>query len=387
MRQEPHVASPSLSKERSNHRDIGDCRNLPFSPDECIASPRMLLSQLDKVDNQDISKDDRLSLTNILSKTQSRQFLIQQLLDNPVYYQEIQERLQSWQAPILSKASYNNRPVNWSTCSTPYPINERAFSVYSHGTKRGQPRNNIITEGKAKQYAKNKVIKALLNVGSTEQILLNVLSDRRVCDISSSIGVNMSNIQDAQQILRCAKKLVQRATATDSKNFKVSTNKQAVLQALTVALLPTPTKQSENQISSSISRRALSRLIGLSVGAGHRITSEAGKKRDAIADGNNDRWIMVNDDDKRSKYSEDLLDDFGTWLQNNDKVTYNPCKGETIIKRDQQGKHVRDPVTNELICVSKMIMLCNPRELHNHMIDTFEGARDGDKVLISESKL
>ncbi len=96
---------------------------------------------------------------------------------------------------------------------------------------------------------------------------------------------------------------------------------------------------------------------------------------------------MVNDIDKRTKYSDNLLDDFETWLQNNDKVSCNPCKGDTVIKRDRQGKMVRDPVTNELICVSKMIMLCNPRELHNHMIDTFEGARDGDKVLISESKL
>ncbi len=63
--------------------------------------------------------------------------------------------------------------------------------------------------------------------------------------------MNISNIQDAQQILRCAKKLVQHATATDNKNFKVSTNKRAVLQALTVALLPTPTKQSDSQISLS----------------------------------------------------------------------------------------------------------------------------------------
>ncbi len=161
VRQEPHVASPSLSKERSSHYDIGDFRNslskersnhhdigdymdLPFSPDECIASPRILLSQLDKVDNQDISKDDRLSLTNILSKTQSRQFLIQQLLDDPVYYKEIQERLQSWQAPILSKAAYNNRPVNWSTCSTPYPINE------SRGSSGSSPPLIFILAGKLK---------------------------------------------------------------------------------------------------------------------------------------------------------------------------------------------------------------------------------------------
>jgi hypothetical protein len=32
-------------------------------------------------------------------------------------------------------------------------------------------------------------------------------------------------------------------------------------------------------------------------------------------------------------------------------------------------------------------MTCNPRELHNHMIVDFEGATDGDQVLISESKI
>jgi hypothetical protein len=33
------------------------------------------------------------------------------------------------------------------------------------------------------------------------------------------------------------------------------------------------------------------------------------KRHEAIAECNADGWIMINDDDKRTKYSDDLLDD------------------------------------------------------------------------------
>jgi len=84
-----------------------------------------------------------------------------------------------------------------------------------------------VSEFRARRYAKQKVIKSLLNVGTLEQqrlVLLHVLSDRKV-DIASSIGVNMALIQMCQQVLRCAKKLIVRATDTENKNFRVSSKK------------------------------------------------------------------------------------------------------------------------------------------------------------------
>ncbi len=96
---------------------------------------------------------------------------------------------------------------------------------------------------------------------------------------------------------------------------------------------------------------------------------------------------MINDDDKRTKYSDDLLDDLESWMQDNDMICFNPNKNETIMKRDRDGRIVRDPVTHKPISVPKLFMTCNPRELHNHMIVDFDRATDGDQVLISESKI
>ena len=74
-------------------------------------------------------------------------------------------------------------------------------------------------------------------------------------------------------------------------------------------------------------------------------------------------------------------------MQDNDMVCYKPNKGETIIKHDRHGWIVRDPITDKPISVPKLLMTCNPRELHNHMISDFDGATDGNKVLISELKI
>ena len=74
-------------------------------------------------------------------------------------------------------------------------------------------------------------------------------------------------------------------------------------------------------------------------------------------------------------------------MNDNNMVRFNPNKGETILKRDRQGKIVRDPITEKPINVPKLLMTCNPRELHNRMISDVVGATDGDKVLISKSKI
>jgi hypothetical protein len=136
-----------------------------------------------------------------------------------------------------------------------------------------------------------------------------------------------------------------------------------------------------------ISTRALSKLLGFSTSAGHRIITKALKKHEAISESNADGWIMIDDDDKHTKYSDKLLNDLEAWMQDNDMIHFNPSKGDTIIKCDRDRRIVRDPITHKAVCVPKLFMTCNPRELHNHMISDFIGATDGDRVLISESKI
>jgi hypothetical protein len=113
----------------------------------------------------------------------------------------------------------------------------------------------------------------------------------------------------------------------------------------------------------------------------------AQKKRSDIADGDKDGWIMLADDELRSKYTDELLYALEYWMENNDMVRHSPFKDNLVIKIDRNGSIVRDPATGVPLRVQKMMLMCNPRVLHNHMIEHFDDATDGNRVLISESKL
>ncbi len=104
----------------------------------------------------------------------------------------------------------------------------------------------------ATSRAKTKVIKSIKNVGTLEQqrlIILQVLLDPSIRDISSSIGINMKEIKLGQQLLRCARKIIERTKNCPDENggrCRTSVAKRSVVKALCVSLLPTPTKESSN---------------------------------------------------------------------------------------------------------------------------------------------
>ena len=48
---------------------------------------------------------------------------------------------------------------------------------------------------------------------------------------------------------------------------------------------------------------------------------------------------MINDDAKRTKHSDELLNDLEWLLNDNDMIHFNPNKNKTIIKHDRDGRH------------------------------------------------
>ena len=133
--------------------------------------------------------------------------------------------------------------------------------------------------------------------------------------------------------------------------------------------------------------REISKQLGFSVGTGHRTLSSVEKKRSDIAEGRKEGWIMLNDNEQRTKYTNELLEALEYWVENNNMVCHSPFKDNLVIKRDRDGSIVRDPTTRQPVRVQKMMLMCNPRILHNHMIEHFEDATEGNRVVISESKL
>ena len=360
-------------------------------------APRQLSQEIDAATS--ISHHDKSSTSAqvdlLLQNPLFRSEVIRQLLSNTSFHQEVVSGLELLKPPIVSHTTYNNQKVNWSECMRSYPVNERAFSVYSRGLRLGQPRHadDKTSEYKECNRAKRRVIDTLLKSGSFEQqrlTLLKVLSDPLVVDITSSIGINMAEISSLREFIVNIKKMFSRSRTTANKNYRTSKAQTCLVNAICVGLSRTPPKDTTDHNSArglSLSWRGFSRLLGLSVGSGQRIMSLSSKKRRQIADGNRDGWIMMDEDSVRTKYSDELLDSLEIWMENNEMVCHNPCKGEEIIKRDRQGKIVRDETTNRPVRVAKMLLKCNPRILHQHMIETFAEATDGNNVLISESKL
>jgi hypothetical protein len=166
--------------------------------------------------------------------------------------------------PILSQAIFNKKPVNWEDYTPPYAVDKHAFWNHTHGRNKGLPRDpdpNVRTVGErmATSRAKTKVVKSLRNIGTLEQqrlILLRVLSDPSIRDISSSIGINMNKIKLGQQLLRCARKLIRRSKNSPDNNggrYRTSVAKRSVVKALCLGLLPAPTKDTGNDGTSIVS--------------------------------------------------------------------------------------------------------------------------------------
>jgi hypothetical protein len=60
--------------------------------------------------------------------------------------------------------------------------------------------------------------------------------------------------------------------------------------------------------------REISKQLGFSVGTGHRTLSSVEKKRSDIAEGRKEGWIMLNDDEQRTKYTNELLEALEYWV-------------------------------------------------------------------------
>ena len=127
--------------------------------------------------------------------------------------------------------------------------------------------------------------------------------------------------------------------------------KRTVVQAMCVGLLPTPTKEpsTDNEetppTQRELSMQEISRRLGFTWGTGQRALSLAKTKQADIAEGNEEGWIMLSEDEQCSKYTPELLTALEHWIENNEMVQHSPFKDSLIIKRGQSRHMVRDQTT------------------------------------------
>ena len=145
----------------------------------------------------ELSFDDKAGIIHDLLlnvNDDCRRVIIIKLVSNSEIRQSIEEVLHS--VPI-ERATFNKSPINWKDCTQPYAVDLRAFRNHStRGSNNGRPRHQnpkvcTSSERSAISRAKKKVMQTISSVGTLEQqrlILLKVLTDPSIRDLSSSIG-------------------------------------------------------------------------------------------------------------------------------------------------------------------------------------------------------
>ena len=78
--------------------------------------------------------------------------------------------------------------------------------------------------------------------------------------------------------------------------------------------------------------REISKQLDFSVGTGLRTLSSVKKKQSDIVEGKKKGWIMLNEDEQRTKYTNELLDALEYWIKNNNMVRHSPFKDNLVIK-------------------------------------------------------
>lgn len=295
-------------------------------------------------------KDNQHEMQAILKAISGDEWVHQQL---EVGLQSLSLEASTTAVPLLSQAKHNNKKVDWSQCTDPYEVDERAFKNYKRhhlSEDREECRHEVGQENtaaalqielKAKNYEKRKVIKAFRTTGSFEQrrlVLLHFLSDPEIRDIASSIGVNLREVRVARHILQCYRKLLNRSQTNTNKNGRLIHIKRAMVHSLSVAASKTPPKDGAKPDYSAISRREMIRQLAFSSNSsGYRNFTKGEKKRAQIADGRIEGWLMIDEEEERTKFTTEFFDLFENWIENNEMVKISPDKKDTLTKHDRKG--------------------------------------------------
>ncbi len=80
--------------------------------------------------------------------------------------------------------------------------------------------------------------------------------------------------------------------------------------------------------------RQICKQLGFIAGMGHRTLLSAERKQADIVEGTEEGWIMLTNDNQRTKYTDELLNALEYWIKNINMVWHSPFKDNLVIKQD-----------------------------------------------------
>ncbi len=154
----------------------------------------------------------------------------------------------------------------------------------------------------------------------------------------------MEDARVGRHLVRCYRRLLNRAQHTTNKNGRISKERRAMIRSLCTLANRTPPKNGTNTKESYIgpSTNVLARQLGFSSnGAAYRNMKIGKEKRGQIADGNVDGWIMVEDEDPRNQLPDKLWKKLCQWISTNKYIHDNPFKGpeQEVCQRRRDSKY------------------------------------------------
>ena len=264
-----------------------------------------------------------------------------------------------------------------------------------------------------KNNSKSSVKKNVTNVvqlisnssNSTEQvskILKGVLNHPKLSDVAKQIGYNSSSVATSNF---CQSSRLLAATSNGGiptqKRKRVTSNQQAFIASAAVAVVETPPTSPEtetNNDNQSTNNKKKDRTkikikdkfksIGLdqvkSESQCYRIMHAAGITRKKIINNSKDAWVMKKNKSGYSKISPDLCDKVVEWIKKHPHVVHSPISNDKV--------YVKNPTTGEKEKVTKLLLECSVRELHNDLISPpptglKEAVGSNGETIISDTRL
>jgi hypothetical protein len=110
---------------------------------------------------------------------------------------------------------------------------------------------------------------------------------------------------------------------------------RSLLQTILMCVMRT---KGEDSVSKEAIRRQI--LPSLSIKAAHRLMKKAGEKRKRFMELDLSEFKIVEEEEKRWKYSTEEIEDLRRWMCDNLYTRKSPNAKDTIRKRDLNGKYV-----------------------------------------------
>eukprot|EP00966_Prymnesium_polylepis_P330743 7386355-Prymnesium_polylepis.1 len=245
-------------------------------------------------------------------------------------------------------------------------------------TKTGRERKggaNAWAAGK-KRYV-DKIIDAVDDVGGTEELQSQALHDAlehprllkraRMAGYRPSEEVEVALFQQ-QQMARA----VERAGSTSGKKRgRADDDRRSFVEAVQVAVAPSPVKEGAASAVKVPSRRARARALGQCESTARRQQHAAEKKRALLSKQEHGlAWSSVKKRKGYSKVTRKMRAALLQWVLDHPRVVESPLK-ETI--------KVEDPKSGEKVPTTKLLREVSIRELHNDLIElpVDEGGKGG----------